>query len=125
MATAIAEQKITSFKQLRVWQNAIELVKDVYRLCESLPREELYGLASQMKRAAISIPSNISEGHSKKQRAEYRRFVYLAIGSAAELETQLHLTTELGFIAPQRLTPIMERLNYIKAMLLTLGDRLS
>ncbi len=82
---------IASFKDLRVWQEGIELVKEVYSLCARLPKDELYGLASQMKRAALSVPSNISEGHSRNHRAEYRQCIYIAIGSLAELETQLFI----------------------------------
>lgn len=86
---------ITSFRDLRVWQEGIELVKEIYHLCARLPKDELFALANQMKRAAVSVPSNIAEGHSRKHRAEYRQFVYIAIGSLAELETQLAITREL------------------------------
>ena len=118
-------EPITSFKDLRVWQEGIELVKEVYALCAKLPKEELYALANQMKRAASSIPSNIAEGHSRNHRAEYRQSVYVAVGSLAELETQLHLTRELGLANHATFAPILARIDRLRAMLITLGKRLA
>ena len=69
----VAEKKIASFRDLKVWQVGIELTKQIYPLCSRLPKDEIYGLASQMKRAAVSVPSNIAEGHSRSHRAEYRQ----------------------------------------------------
>lgn len=82
---------INSYKDLTVWQKSFELTKSVYRLTQQLPRDELYGLVSQMRRCAISIPSNIAEGNQRNNLAEYRQFIGIAKGSAAELETQLLL----------------------------------
>ena len=113
---------INTFKDLRVWQEGIELVKVTYALCAKFPKEELYGLASQMKRAAVSIPSNIAEGHSRKSRAEYRQFVYIAIGSLAELETQLILAKELEFLKEEE--QATGKINLLRAMLVTLGNKL-
>ena len=89
------KRSIMTFKDLRDWQEGVELVKEVYVLCAELPKDELYALASQMKRAALSVPSNTAEGHSRHHRAEYRQSVYVAIGSLAELETQLRVSREL------------------------------
>ena len=125
-ATTLAVREITGFKDLRVWQKAVELVKEVYALCAKLPKEELYGLASQMKRAVVSVPSNIAEGHSRHHRAEYRQFIFVAIGSLAELETQMHIASELYFMMrTEDIEPVLEHIEHLRAMLLTLGKRLS
>lgn len=86
------------YKDLIVWQKAMELVKETYILVEKLPKEELYALSSQMRRAAISIPSNIAEGYGRKSKTEYSRFLDIARGSLFELETQLHICIMLNFI---------------------------
>jgi four helix bundle protein len=90
------EKSIQSYKELRVWQKSIELVKDVYRLTGAFPQSELYGLTNQMRRAVISIPSNIAEGYSRSHRMEYLQFLRIALSSGAELETQLIIARELG-----------------------------
>jgi carbamoyl-phosphate synthase large subunit len=86
------------FRELNVWQDAMELAKRVYQLTSTFPREERYGLCSQMQRAAVSIPSNIAEGNARTSRKDYARFVSLAAGSAAELQTQLLLSQELEMV---------------------------
>lgn len=83
------EKKIKNFKDLRIWQKGIEIVKDVYSLTKKFPREELYGLTSQLRRSAISIPSNIAEGFKRYHNREYKQFLHIALGSSAELESQL------------------------------------
>ncbi len=84
-----------SYKDLIVWQKSIELVKIVYALTKQLPKEEVYGLTSQMRRCAVSIPSNIAEGQKRNSISEYVQFLYIANSSAAELETQLIITREV------------------------------
>ncbi len=119
------ERPIATFKDLRVWSEGVELVKEIYALCEGLPKAELFGLVSQMKRAAVSVPSNIAEGHSRNHRAEYRQMTYVAIGSLAELETQLLIARELQLLSPQDVLPVSERIGRLRAMLITLGRKLS
>lgn len=80
---------LTTYRELVVWQRAIELVKEIYMTTKLLPKDELYGLSSQMRRAAISIPSNIAEGQQRKSLKEFIQFLRISYGSAAELETQL------------------------------------
>ncbi len=87
--------KIQSFKELIVWQRSIELVKEVYSVTSSMPKSELYGLTSQMRRASISIPSNISEGYKRCTPGEFIHFLGIANASSAELETQIIITSEL------------------------------
>ena len=86
-----------SYRDLLVWQKSIALCKDAYRTCESFPRSELYGLADQMKRAAVSVSSNIAEGQARQHVAEFRHFLSVANGSLAELDTQRILAEELKF----------------------------
>ena len=88
---------ISDYKQLNVWIKAVDLVTDVYLLTKKMPKEELYSLADQIKRSAVSIPSNIAEGSGRNTTKEYIQFVYIALGSASELETQLIIGQNLGF----------------------------
>ena len=87
---------IHSYKELLVWQKSIELVIAVYKLTDEFPNEEIYGLTSQIRRAAVSIPSNIAEGRSRGTRADFLHFLRMSYGSGAELETQLEITKKLS-----------------------------
>ena len=95
--------------QLTVWQDSIALVKRVYELTGDLPKEELFGLISQMRRAAVSVASNIAEGSARDGDKEFLRFLYIARGSLAELETQNIICEQLTFIQPGTLSEDMER----------------
>ena len=87
-----------NYKELKVWQRGLELVALTYAVVRQLPREEAYGLRSQMTRAAVSIPSNIAEGSSRTSEKEYRHFLEIALGSCFELDTQLIVAIQSGFI---------------------------
>lgn len=87
--------KVKSYKELIVWQKAMALVKEIYLLTNRFPKEELYGLALQMRRAAVAIPSNIAEGYLRKHRKEFIQFLSISLGSAAELETQILICKSL------------------------------
>ncbi len=84
-----------SFKHLQVWQRSIELVREVYKITESFPKNETYGLVSQMRRSAVSIPSNIAEGYKRRGLGDYIRFLGVSEGSSAELETQIIISRDL------------------------------
>jgi four helix bundle protein len=84
-------------KDLDVWKLGIELVKDVYVITKNFPRNEQYGLLSQMRKSAVSIPSNIAEGAARSSKREYVQFLYIALGSLSELETQLIIAKELNY----------------------------
>ena len=84
-----------SYKELVVWQRGIQLVTEIYRLTEKFPRTEVFGLTSQIRRAAVSIPANIAEGYARKHRAEYLQFLRIAFASGAELETHLIIVQNL------------------------------
>jgi len=88
-------------RDLIVWQKAMSLVTRVYQLTKTFPKTEVYGLCSQMQRAAVSIPSNIAEGHALKQTQAYDRHLAIACGSLAELETQLEIAERLGYVTSQ------------------------
>ena len=120
----IKTKKINSYKDLKVWIEGMHLVDQIYSLSARLPKEEIYALASQIKRAAISIPSNIAEGHSRSYRADYCRFVYIALGSLAELETQLYIIQQQQFVPASEVEAVFERIEYLRAMLLTLANKL-
>jgi four helix bundle protein len=99
------ENAIHSYRELIVWQKSIELVLEIYLLTETFPKEEIYGLTSQLRRAAVSIPSNIAEGRSRGTRKEFKQFLLNAFGLGAEVETQ---------IAIARMLPKTKNLNYKK-----------
>ena len=98
---------VQSYKELIVWQKGIELVKEIYKITEKFPKSEIYVLSSQIRRAAISIPSNIAEGYKRKGRNEFLQFLSIAEASSAELETQLiiakDLYTNINFDAAENL----------------------
>ena len=90
--------KTKSFKDLIVWQKAYRLVLEVYKITKVFPRSETYGLTQQIRRAAISLPSNIAEGYGRKHKAEYQQFLSIAYASLLELETQYLLSLDLNYI---------------------------
>ena len=102
-------------KRFEVWQVSIEFVTDIYRITNGFPKIELYGLANQMRRAAISIPSNISEGSARRTPADRRRFYELARSSVSELDTQLEIALRLGYY--KKSNTIIERINHLFALL--------
>jgi len=90
--------KVRDYKELKVWQRSFELTKEIYLITKRFPEDEKYGLISQIRRAAVSVPSNIAEGANRGSTKEFIRFLYIAIGSSAELETQLLLGEEWEFL---------------------------
>ena len=106
-----------TFRDLIVWQRSVELVTEIYRLTKAFPKEETFGLTSQMRRAAVSIPANISEGYARKHRKEYLQFLRIAFGSGAEIETFLVLAGKLEFVPPKDLRRSEELLSETMRML--------
>jgi four helix bundle protein len=98
--------EIKTHKDLKVWQEAMKLAKVVYKLTGGFPKEEVYGLSSQMRRAAVSVPSNIAEGAARASNLEFIHFLYIALGSLSELETQWLLTKELELTSTLQETSI-------------------
>lgn len=93
----MSDIRISNHKDLDAWKLSMELVTDIYQLTGSFPKEEIYGLTNQMRRAAVSIPSNIAEGAARNSEKEFLQFLHFSLGSAAELETQLLISDNLGF----------------------------
>src|SRR6185312_14071270 len=96
-----------SYRELKVWQKSIDLAEQVYRLTERFPSAEMYGLAKQMRRASVSIASNIAEGWGRRSRREYSQFVAIARGSNDELQTQLVIAERLGFAKPANIHQVL------------------
>lgn len=99
---------IQSYQDLIAWQKAMEVAVSIYRVTERFPKSEQYGLVSQMRRAAISVPSNIAEGTMRGTRKDYRQFVLIAGGSIAELETQLEIARRLGYLSESMYTKVVD-----------------
>ncbi len=108
---------IQSYKELIVWQKAIQVVKGIFLLTESFPKSEIYGITSQMRRASVSIPSNIAEGFGRKSQKEYSQFYAIAYGSGLELETQLIIAKELKLGDSQALSEVETLLVEVLRML--------
>ncbi len=106
-----------NFKDLIVWQKSMDLVAEVYKLVRLLPNEELYVLSSQMRRSAISIPSNIAEGQKRRTDKEFATFLSYAKGSNAELQTQIMLCSRLGFLNVDRINNVLDLTVEIDKML--------
>jgi len=108
---------VQSYKDLEVWQKAVDLVTSVYVVTKQFPKEELYTLTSQIRRAAISIPSNIAEGRGKRSTRDFMRYLNIAYGSAAELETQLVIARNLDYISQKTVEPLFEKIARINRMI--------
>ncbi|MBI3624300.1 four helix bundle protein [Candidatus Saccharibacteria bacterium] len=113
---------VKSYKDLVVWQKSFTLAKEIYSLTHELPRNEEFGLVSQIRRSAISVPSNIAEGQQRNNRGEYKQFIGVAKGSAAELETQLMLISEIYSIDVKQALTLLEE---VQKMLGSLSRKLS
>jgi four helix bundle protein len=96
------KKMILSYRDLNVWQNGLDLVEDVYKITANFPKEEKYGLTSQLRRCSVSIPSNIAEGFMRKSTKEYIQFLYISLGSLGELDIQMEIAVRLGFIEIQK-----------------------
>ena len=118
------ESKIQRFRDLKVWQKGVELVKEIYKITKNFPKEELYGLSSQMRRASVSIPSNIAEGFRRRYAKEYKQFLRIALGSCAELETQVVIAKELKYIDANQ-EGAVELIDHICRMIVNLEKRIS
>ncbi len=118
------KQDIQSYKDLNVWQGAMDLAESVYIYTNGLPKEERYGLVNQMRRAAVSVPSNIAEGHSRRGARDYMQFVSIAIGSAAELETQILLAQRLKYGETEVCESILFNIKHVRRMLHALRNAL-
>jgi four helix bundle protein len=117
-------EKSRSYRDLNVWKLSIELVKDIYQVTTKFPQVEIYGLTNQLRRAAISIPSNIAEGQGRNSFKEFKQFLAVALGSLAELETQLIISHEIGYLNQENLSKLSVALDNIRKMLKALANSL-
>ena len=108
---------LKNYKELKVWQKAYQLCLEVYKITRGFPGEERYGLTSQIRRAAVSVPSNIAEGYGRKTTPEYIRSLYCAYGSNCELETQISLSGDLGYRKAQEKEMLQSSIGEVERML--------
>lgn len=124
-AVARKKQVIRNYRDLLVWQKAMHLVEEVYQLTSRFPPDERFGLVAQLRRAAVSIPSNIAEGQARKSTREFVQFISLAEGSLAEVDTQLLLSERLGLCVDRDVDTLFSVIEEIRKMLMALGARLN
>ena len=115
---------VRNYRELIVWQKAMDLVELVYQVTQTFPKEELYGLTNQVRRAAVSIPSNIAEGQARKSTAEFKNFLSIAQGSRAELETQILVAQRLNYLSVHAADQILALSEEIKRMVYSLTAKL-
>ena len=116
---------IKSHKDLIVWQKGIHLCKSVYGATEKFPKSEIYGIVSQMRRSAVSIPSNIAEGRSRNTTKDFLHFLSIALGSVSELETQIEIAKELSFLTEQKYIEINREIEEVSKMTVGLMKKLN
>jgi len=117
-------QNVRSYEDLRIWQKSIALVKEIYEQTKLFPRDELYGLTNQLRRAAVSVPSNIAEGQARRHTKEFIQFLYLGLGSLAELDTQLIIAEQIGYLGTERLNQLRAEIAEIRKMTHMLAQKL-
>ena len=108
---------MAGYRELKVWQSAMLLAEEAYGLCGSFSKQEIYGLTSQLQRSAVSIPSNIAEGQGRNSPNEFRHFLGIALGSLAELETQILLAQRFNYITEQQSGKVLQLADEIGKML--------
>jgi len=114
-----------NYQDLIVWQKAMDMTVEIYKLVKKLPKDEIYSLSDQMRRAAVSIPSNIAEGQERNSSKEFTRYLLIAQGSRAELETQLIICQRIGYFTDSDITDVMTLLKEIGRMLNALKKKLA
>ena len=115
---------VKGYRDLRVWQIGIDIVEAIYEITREFPTSETYGLASQMQRAAVPVPSNLAEGHTRQHRAEYLQFVSIAHASLAELETQLEIASRLKYVARDKAQELISSIDSLSRQLQALRTAL-
>jgi four helix bundle protein len=119
------DRNIKTHKDLEVWKQCISFVKNIYQSTQIFPKEETFGLTSQIRRSAVSIPSNIAEGAARNHKSEFKQFLYISLGSLSELETQLIIAKEIEYIDAEKFNALDDNLISIRKMLLGLIKSLS
>ena len=116
---------MASYKELKVWQKGIHLVKDIYKVTDAFPKGEHFGLVDQLRRASISIPSNIAEGNGRHSRGDYIHYLHIARGSCYEMETQVIISKELGFLDEAQYQSLSTQIDEVGRMLNAMIQKLS
>ena len=111
------QDRIRNYKDLLVWQKAVELATVVYGVTQDFPKDEVYGLRAQIRRSAVSAPSNIAEGHARQYDKEFKQYLHVALGSLAELDTQLCISRKLHFVNEDDYATVTDQLNEIRRMI--------
>lgn len=119
------KKKSRSFRDLDVWNLSIDLVTDLYQLSNNFPSRELYGLTNQIRKAAVSIPSNIAEGQSRNSHKEFKQYLSIALGSLGELETQLIIANKINYVSNEDLSIYLSRCDIVRKMIRSLAAKVS
>ncbi len=117
--------KIRSYKDLNIWKRSIKVVEDIYKITKNFPKEEIYGLTSQLRRSAVSISSNIAEGFARFYNKEYRQFLFISLGSCAELSTQIIIALRLGYLESNKTNQLLNEIDEISKMTMSLIKKLN
>jgi four helix bundle protein len=113
----MSDKQISSYRDLKVWHLGMQIAEDVYRITRDFPKDELYGITSQLRRAAVSVPANIAEGHAKAFTKDYIRHLAIALGSLAEVETLCELAVRLGYVGSHDASGLAEFIGEERRML--------
>lgn len=126
METAIANSSliVKSYRDLKIWQEGINLTKEIYLVSANFPSHEVFGLTNQLRRAAVSVPSNIAEGQARQHTGEFVHFLHISLGSLAELDTQIVLAKNLGYITSDKSDQIYECIQNLRRMIFGLIKKL-
>jgi len=119
------DSKIKSYRDLRVWQSGVDLVTEIYRETQSFPPQEIYGLTNQLRRAAVSVPSNIAEGHAREHTREFLNFISIAQGSLAEMQTQIEIAKRLKYLSEENTDRILDQTVSLSKQLYSLRNALT
>lgn len=116
--------KILSYRDLLIWQKSMDLIVDIYKVSAKFPKEEIYGLTAQIRRASISVPSNMAEGYGRRSTGDYKRFLNMALGSLFEVQTQLEVSKRLKYLGENEFEPLNELSYEIERMTNSLISKL-
>jgi len=114
-----------NYKELKIWQDGVSLTKLCYDFVSEFPKDEIFGLSSQIRRSAVSVPSNIAEGHSRNSSRDFLKFISIACGSLSELETQIIIANEIGIANKDKIKVILEKITSLQKMLWSFRKQLN
>ncbi|GAA4030457.1 four helix bundle protein [Flavobacterium cheonhonense] len=117
-------KNMKAFRDLLIWQKAMNLVTNTYQITQKFPKEELFGLTSQIRRSAISLPSNIAEGYGRDSNKEYLRFIKIVIGSLFEFQTQIEIAKNINYLNENEFKNLYEETRELEAMIISFSKRL-